>query len=47
MGFKTSKSECNSCSPWFIKDYYTRLDGYEINGKFKSLGYIEIDKNAD
>jgi hypothetical protein len=47
MGFRTSKSECNSCSPSFIKDNYTRLDGYEINGKFKSLGFIEIDKNAD
>lgn len=43
-GFKTSKSECNDC---FIKDYYKRLDGYEINDKFKSLGFIEIDKDFD
>ncbi len=40
-GFKTSEAECKSCYN------YTRLDGYEINGKFKSLGYIEIDKDTD
>jgi len=46
-GFKTIKDECNSCSPGFIKDYYTRLNGYELNGKFKPLGYLEIDKEMD
>jgi hypothetical protein len=46
-GFRTSKAECNGCSISFIRDSYTQLNGYEINDKFKSLGYIEIDKSAD
>ena len=40
-GFKTSEAECKNCYN------YTQLDGYEINGKFKSLGYLEIDKETD
>ena len=43
-GFKTSKAECNDC---FIKDYYTRLNEYEINLKSKRLEFIEIDKDFD
>jgi hypothetical protein len=46
-GFKTSKDECNGCYPGFVKDYFKRLDGYEINGVFKNLGFIQIDKNID
>ncbi len=40
-GFKTSEAKCKNCYD------FKRLDGYEINGKFKSLGYIEIDKDTD
>jgi len=44
-GFKTSKSECNDC--FIIKDYFTKLDGYEINGKYKESAIIQIDKYND
>jgi len=43
-GFKTGRAECNDC---FFPDYYTRLEGYEINGKWKETGFMEIDRDAD
>jgi hypothetical protein len=45
--FKTAKDECNECSPAFIKDTYTRLSKYKVNGITKELGYLEIDKLTD
>jgi hypothetical protein len=47
MNFKTSESKCNNCSYSIIWYDFTRLDGYEINGKFKSINNISIDKDTD
>ena len=44
-GFKTSKAECNECFP--RKDYYDKIEGYEINGKYKDLSGLQIDNLND
>jgi hypothetical protein len=47
-GFKTSKAECNEqCFP--KKDYYSKVDGYEVNGKYKESSWpiLQIDQLID
>jgi len=44
-GFRTSKAECNDCFP--RKDYYTKVDGYEIDGIYKEYSTIQIDQLLD
>jgi len=44
-GFRTVKAECNiDCFP---KDYYYKIEGYEINGKYKELSVLQIDQLND
>lgn len=44
-GFRTFKTECNlDCFP---KDYYYKVEGYEINGKYKESSVLEIDQLND
>ena len=44
-GFSTFKTECNlNCFP---KDYYYKVEGYEIDGKYKESSVLEIDQSND
>jgi len=43
--FRTFKAECNiDCFP---KDYYYKVEGYEINGKYKKSSELQIDQLND
>jgi len=43
--FSTFKTECNlDCFP---KDYYYKVEGYEINGKYKESSVLKIDQLND
>ncbi|HUX97072.1 MAG TPA: hypothetical protein VMV47_15150 [Bacteroidales bacterium] len=43
--FKTSKEECNECFP--RRDYYSKIKGYNINGKYKEFSVLQVDQLND
>ena len=43
--FRTFRTECNlDCFP---KDYYNKVEGYKINGKYKETSILVIDQLSD
>ncbi len=44
-GFRIVKAECNvNCFP---KDYYYKVEDYEVNGKYKASSSLQIDQLTD